>query len=88
MTRDSQPEIIPEPLNTSKASAFTPTTPSGDPVCLTLSCAPGSYYVGSKNSDKYYSCSCHYASRIKPENIVCFKTEKEAESEGRERSEC
>lgn len=57
-------------------------------ACSELGCPPGSIYVGSKNSDKYYFCNCHYAKLISPENIVCFKSEQEAIGEGRERSEC
>lgn len=37
----------------------------------------GCLYVGSKNSDKYYPPDCRYAKRIKPENLVCFKSEQE-----------
>lgn len=43
-------------------------------------------YVGSKNSDKYYPPTCSYAKKIKPENLVCFKTEGEAINQGRIRS--
>ncbi|MDO8529775.1 MAG: hypothetical protein Q7S18_03855 [bacterium] len=39
-------------------------------------------FVGSKNSNKYYPPTCSFAKRIKPENIVCFKDEKDAESRG------
>jgi len=39
-------------------------------------------YVGSKNSDKYHYPSCTWAKKIKPENLVCFKSKKEAEDKG------
>ena len=39
-------------------------------------------FVGSKNSDKYHSPSCSYAKRIKPENVVCFKSKEDAEGRG------
>lgn len=39
-------------------------------------------YVGSVNSDKYHSPSCHWAQRIKPENIRCFQSKEEAEGAG------
>jgi len=31
-------------------------------------------FVGSKNSDKYHVPTCQWAKRIKPENIICFKS--------------
>lgn len=39
-------------------------------------------FVGSKNSDKYHLPSCTWAKRIKPENIVCFKSTEDAKSKG------
>lgn len=48
----------------------TPTSPKNCP------------FVGSKNSNKYYPPSCSFAKRVKPENLVCFKDEKDAESKG------
>lgn len=39
-------------------------------------------FVGSKNSDKYHTMSCQWASRIKPENIVCFGSIEEAAKTG------
>lgn len=35
-------------------------------------------FVGSKNSDKYHLPTCSSAKRIKPENMVCFKSAEEA----------
>lgn len=37
-------------------------------------------YVGSKNSDKYYPPDCKWAKRIKPENLICFKSEEEVKN--------
>ena len=34
-------------------------------------------YVGSKNSKTYHKPDCKWAKRIKPENLVCYKTELE-----------
>lgn len=57
-------------------------------ACIELGCDAGTKYVGSKNSDKFYTCDCYYADRIKPENIVCFTSKQEAEADGRTESEC
>lgn len=51
--------------------------------CAALGCPQDTEYVGSKNSEKYHTCGCRWAGRIKPENIVCFKSKKEAEDSGR-----
>ncbi len=45
-------------------------------------------FVGSKNSNKFYPPTCSYAKRIKPENVVCFKTAEEAIGQGRTESKC
>ncbi|MDP2909178.1 MAG: thermonuclease family protein [Nanoarchaeota archaeon] len=34
-------------------------------------------YVGSKNSKTYHKPDCKWAKKIKPENIVCYKSEPE-----------
>lgn len=39
-------------------------------------------YVGSKNSNKYHLPSCQWAKRIKPENIVCFRSAEDAVAKG------
>ena len=39
-------------------------------------------FVASKNSDMYHSANSSVAKRIKPENIVCFTSRKEAENAG------
>jgi len=39
-------------------------------------------FVGSKNSNKYHLPTCQWAKRIKPENIVCFKSAEDAIAKG------
>lgn len=39
-------------------------------------------FVGSKNSNKYHKPDCRFAKNIKPENLVCFKSEEEAKNRG------
>jgi len=48
----------------------------------------GCAFVGSKNSNKFYLPTCSYAKRVKPENLVCFKTAEEATGQGRTQSIC
>jgi len=62
----------------SKIGAAAPTTPN----------TTGCVYVGSKNSDKFYLPTCSYAKRVKPENLVCFKSATEATGQGRTESKC
>ena len=45
-------------------------------------------YVGSKNSDKFYVPTCSFAKRVKPENLVCYKSEQEALAKGKVKSNC
>ena len=46
--------------------------------CVSLGCSENEFLVGSINSDKYYSCDCSTAKRIKLDNIICFVDEDEA----------
>jgi len=39
-------------------------------------------FIGSKNSNKYHLPSCHWASRIKPENRIWFENEADAQENG------
>jgi len=39
-------------------------------------------YVGSAKSDKYHYPTCEWAKKIKPENLVTFKSAKEAQDAG------
>ena len=58
--------------------------------CITLRCPAESQsiYAGSKNSDKYYECSCGYAKTILPANLVCFVSDEDAIADGKEKVEC
>jgi len=37
-------------------------------------------FVASKKSDKYHRVDCHFATKIKKENKICFASKKDAES--------
>jgi len=41
-------------------------------------------FVGSKNSNKIHLPTCSFAKRIKPENLVCFKSLDEAIKQGKQ----
>jgi len=56
--------------------------------CIKLGCNENTIYVGSINSNKYYTCDCHYANRIKSKNIICFKSDKEAVEKGYSKVNC
>ncbi len=45
-------------------------------------------FIGSKNSDKYHTRSCHWSEKIKEENRVCFKTIEEAQQKGYKAAGC
>ena len=49
-------------------------------VCLSL--AVDYKYVGSSKSNKYHYPNCQWALKIKPKNLVTFKTAKEAQAAG------
>lgn len=49
--------------------------------CVKLGCPAGTMFVGSKNSDIYHYCSCEWAEKIKPSNLICFESKEEAEAE-------
>lgn len=66
-------------------TASTPSTASKTPIAPNMA---GCAYVGSKNSDKFYLPTCSYAKRVKPENLVCFKSAEEATGQGRMESKC
>jgi hypothetical protein len=58
--------------------------------CQKIGCEKGAKYAGSLDLDKssYYECSCVYLKQIKKENLVCFDSDDEAISKGREKSYC
>lgn len=49
-------------------------------ICLSL--AADYKYVGSAKSNKYHYLTCKWALKIKPENLVTFKSAKEALDSG------
>ena len=85
--REGQENVIQGNSEAAEATKTT-TTPQiavkGAATTNTANCA----YVGSKNSDKFYLPTCSYAKRVKPENLVCFKTADEALGQGRTESKC
>lgn len=66
----------------------TPQINSQNTECLNLGCPEDAIYAGSKNSDKYYQCSCRYAKTINSENIICFSSDKEAQSKNYKKIDC
>lgn len=60
-------------------STSSPSSASSSNDCVSLGCSQGTQYVASKSSEKYHSCSCYNAKRIKPENLLCFSSKEEAE---------
>lgn len=92
-----KPLIIEKPANISEeqkspdltnfgasGTAQISSTGSNGAIANTANCA----YVGSRNSNKFYLPTCSYAKRVKPENLVCFKTADEALGQGRTESKC
>jgi flagellar basal body-associated protein FliL len=63
-------------------------SPNIEQACIDLGCEQRTRYVGSKNSDKFYTCDCHYADRIHQENIICFKTKQEAQEQDYQLLDC
>jgi len=51
-------------------------------LAVTVALALDYKYVGSKNSNKYHYPTCRAAQKIKPENLVTFKSAKEAQAAG------
>lgn len=93
-----QPLIIEKPIATPDEAQTAQIEPSDAPgkvlaavsqtsANLTDSMS-GCAFVGSKNSNKFYPPTCSYAKRIKPENVVCFKSAEEAIGQGRTESKC
>jgi predicted negative regulator of RcsB-dependent stress response len=93
-----QPLIIEKPTSTPTETQTAKIEASGGPEKVSAASSQisanltGSMancaYVGSKNSNKFYPPTCSYAKRIKPENVVCFKTAEEAIGQGRTESKC
>ena len=90
-----KPSTIPEGQETSNqgnleasGATKTATTPKIAVQTTTSPDATKCAFVGSKNSDKFYVPTCSYAKRVKPENLVCFKSAQEAIEQGRTQSVC
>jgi len=45
-------------------------------------------FVASKNSNKYHLPTCQWASKIKPENKICFSSAEEAQKRGYQPAKC
>jgi len=78
---DQKPLIIEKPISTpgsqkkvAESQISPPETTNKLANQDTQTCA----FVGSKNSNKYHLPTCRWAKRIKPENIVCFKSTEDA----------
>jgi hypothetical protein len=74
--------------NQANSEAQAATQEAGAKVSTTISKTANCAYVGSRSSNKFYRPTCSYAKRIKPENVVCFKTADEALGQGRTESKC
>lgn len=72
--------------NSSEASKMAPE--SGKNSQGSSDTAENCRFVGSKNSNKYHLPGCQWVRRIKPENVVCFKSEQEAEKQGYAPASC
>lgn len=91
LTQDTTSTVtISTSTSTVLTSSINPTTTVEEPAvetdCMKLGCSKDAVFVGSVNSDKYHPCNCHWALRIKAENIICFTGESDAESQGYTRS--
>jgi hypothetical protein len=78
------PHATPQPASNALIGAAAAAIPASANPAVSTPCA----FVGSKNSNKFYLPSCSYAKRVKPENLVCFKTAEEATAQGRSESVC
>lgn len=55
-----------------------PNLASGSDSAVASANPTGCMFVGSKNSNKYHRPGCQWAKRIKPANLVCFKSAEDA----------
>lgn len=51
-------------------------------LAASLALAADFKYVGSKKSSKYHYPTCKWAQKIKPENLITFKSAKDAQAAG------
>jgi hypothetical protein len=85
----SEEQKSPNMTNSGAYGAVQTSSPQSSAISTSLSASgAGCAYVGSKNSNKFYLPTCSYAKRVKPENLVCFKTAEEATGQGRTESKC
>ncbi|HEX8974851.1 MAG TPA: hypothetical protein VF817_05245 [Patescibacteria group bacterium] len=84
-----KPANIPEVAQTTQNQALAAPQSAQTPKSQQLEAKSSAcVFVGSKNSDKFYVPTCTWAKRIKPENLVCYKSEQEALSKGKTKSDC
>lgn len=64
-----------------KSSSESPRLKDGRPVEVQRSTGNRSYFVANKNSDIYHQTDCKWSDKIKPENIIQFASNREAETQ-------
>lgn len=82
---EKAPEVMTEGLKTSETGVLGAESSNNTGIDLKKESVANNkdcMFVGSKNSDKYHKPDCRFAKNIKPENIVCFKSEEDAKSNG------
>jgi len=83
-----EPEITPSPATPPKAQVEqipdqkAEQLPEEDDKCYALGCPFGSIFVGDMKTDLYYACHCTFSKWIKPDDLLCFDSEAEAEERG------
>ncbi|PIP17341.1 MAG: hypothetical protein COX44_00435 [Candidatus Portnoybacteria bacterium CG23_combo_of_CG06-09_8_20_14_all_37_13] len=76
----------PEPIEILDSDLFK--AGAGETLLENLGREQEGIFVGSRNSDKYHLPDCQWAKRIKKENEIWFKSEKEAQEKGYKPSSC
>ncbi|MDP1845243.1 MAG: hypothetical protein Q8L09_00670 [Candidatus Moranbacteria bacterium] len=84
-TADSTECAANETANTASANQPTEQSPAQNTTVTETKNCP---YVASKNSNKYHLASCQFATKIKPENKVCFSSAEEAQKRGFQGAKC
>jgi hypothetical protein len=78
--KDNASKTAENPTGSVLASNVSPQTSDSSPVVKA--------FASSKNSTLYHTPNCPYVKRIKPENLVWFGSQKEAEAAGRKPHSC
>lgn len=81
----SAPVVAPEPKIQPKVQVEQiPAEPISEGVdkCFQLGCRLGSVLVGDMKTDLYYGCHCTFSKWIKPADLLCFRSEAEAQESG------